>query len=261
VASRPRATARVAAAPAAARAPSFLRFIPSARSVLIGIALLAVCIGAYLGASRTSVFAVQTIKVTGGTPQTRAAVRDALAPELGVSLLRVGGGEINGRLAALPDVMSVHFDRAFPHTLKIRIKAERAALLLRQGSQAWVVSASGRVIRPISSPRKSALPRLWVPRAVAVTVGANLPGAQGGEAARALRPLLGTPMYGQVRAVTVGKDTLTLVRASGPELRLGDTTDLGLKLAISKRILAVLGPDTTERYLDVSVPERPVAGT
>jgi hypothetical protein len=157
--------------------------------------------------------------------------------------------------------MSVHFNRDFPHTLKIRIKAERAALLVRQGSQAWVVSASGRVIRPVSNPRKSALPRLWLPRAAAVTVGANLPGAQGGEAARALRPLLGTPMYGQVRSVEVGKDTVTLVRANGPEIRLGDTTDLLLKLAITRRILAVLGPDTTEKYIDVSVPERPVAGT
>jgi hypothetical protein len=68
-------------------------------------------------------------------------------------------------------------------------------------------------------------------------------------------------MYGQVRTVEVGKDTLTLVRASGPEIRLGDTTDLLLKLAITRRILAVLGPGTPEKYIDVSVPERPVAGT
>ena len=49
---------------------------------------------------------------------------------------------------------------------------------------------------------------------------------------------------------------------SGLEVRLGDVDDLRLKLAIARRILAMLGPTaTTAGYLDVSVPERPVVGT
>jgi hypothetical protein len=42
------------------------------------------------------------------------------------------------------------------------------------------------------------------------------------------------------------------------ELRLGDPTDVRLKLAIARRALAQLPPGAT--YLDVSVPGRPVAG-
>ena len=43
------------------------------------------------------------------------------------------------------------------------------------------------------------------------------------------------------------------------ELRLGDERDLRLKLAVVHRVLPLLDPQTL--YLDVSVPERPVAGT
>jgi hypothetical protein len=49
---------------------------------------------------------------------------------------------------------------------------------------------------------------------------------------------------------------LTLVLGSGTEIRLGDSGDLRLKLAIVKQLLPVTGG---ARYLDLSVPERPVA--
>ena len=43
------------------------------------------------------------------------------------------------------------------------------------------------------------------------------------------------------------------------ELRLGDTSDLRLKLAIARRILNSTGAVTAgPGYLDVSLPERPV---
>ena len=43
-----------------------------------------------------------------------------------------------------------------------------------------------------------------------------------------------------------------------PEVRLGDASDLALKLAVARRILPALAG--VGGYLDVSVPERPVAG-
>jgi cell division protein FtsQ len=261
VAGRKQATARAAALPARTEAPSLARFIPSIRSLLVGMLLVALAVGAYVGALTTSVFAVQRLEITGGTPRIRAAVRRALAPDLGRSLLRIDGADIDQRLAALPDVMSVHYDRSFPHTLRITIRSEHAVLLLRQGSASWVVSTSGRVLRSVSNPRRSSLPRVWVPQSATVAVGSTLNAADGAEAARVLRPLRGTALFGQIRSVKGGASSVTLVRQSGPEIRLGDTTDLALKFAITRRILAVLGPATTEKYVDVSVPERPVAGS
>jgi hypothetical protein len=49
------------------------------------------------------------------------------------------------------------------------------------------------------------------------------------------------------------------VLRSGLQLRLGDARDLGLKLAVARRIFALPGL-TVDGYVDVSVPERPVAG-
>jgi hypothetical protein len=45
-------------------------------------------------------------------------------------------------------------------------------------------------------------------------------------------------------------------------VRLGDATDLRLKLAIARRILRQTGAATAgDGYVDVSVPERPVLST
>ncbi len=43
------------------------------------------------------------------------------------------------------------------------------------------------------------------------------------------------------------------------QVRLGDPVDVPLKLAVAARVLPLLQDGTA--YLDVSVPERPVAGT
>ncbi|HEY3184713.1 MAG TPA: FtsQ-type POTRA domain-containing protein [Gaiellaceae bacterium] len=257
MAARRRPTARAAALPA--RPPLELgRLAPSSRSVGLALALLALAVAGYVGARETSVFAVRRIEVAGGTPQVKAAVRAALAPELGRSLLRVDGDELDRRLAPLPAVLSARFDRAFPHTLRIVITPERPVLLLRSGDDGWVVSARGRVLRKVRSTRASPLPRLWVPRTTRVAIGATLAPEDGASAAAALAPVAGTHFPGHIRFVRVGPKELTFVLRSGLQVRLGDGGDLRLKLAVARRILAAVGTDVTVGYVDVSVPERPV---
>ena len=110
--------------------------------------------------------------------------------------------------------------------------------------------------------RRSSLPRLWVPRGTAVSVGATLGAADGALAAAALVPVAAGAFPRSVRAVREGPDELTLVMQSGVEVRLGTIGDLRLKLAIAKRILALAGADAgSGTYVDVSVPERPVLGS
>jgi ferric-dicitrate binding protein FerR (iron transport regulator) len=69
-----------------------------------------------------------------------------------------------------------------------------------------------------------------------------------------LRPLR---VGADVRQVLTADGELTLVLASGTQLRLGNSGDLRLKLAIAKQLLPLT---TGAAYVDVSVPERPVAG-
>ena len=221
--------------------------------------LLAAC-GAYFAARDTSLFAVQTIEVRGATPQVRAAVEAALAPNRGRSLLRVGDDGLEQELARVTGVRSFTFDRSFPHTLRVVVRAERAVLVLRRGDKAYLVSSSGRVLRPLAQPRLSHLPRLWATKQLSVTVGETLPAATA-VGAYAVAPLEGAPLPGGVRTVATGSDGLTLTLGDGLQVRLGDIGDLRLKLAIARRILETTGAARAGGYLDVSVPERPVLET
>jgi cell division protein FtsQ len=225
------------------------------------VAIAAFVVGAYAAARETSVFALRTIDISGGSPSVKAEVRAALAPELGRSLLVVKADAIDRLVAPIPDVRSVTVDRTFPHTLRVEVRPEHAVLLLRRGRDgAWVVSSRGRVMRTAAHPERSALPRAWVPAATSVTVGEMLPSALGGLAAAALGPAHDA-LGGRIRFVRSGGKELTFVLRSGLEIRLGEMHDLRLKLAIARRIVTILGPSVTSGYLDVSVPERPVVGS
>jgi cell division protein FtsQ len=259
VAESKRGTVRAAALPGRTRRPALDRLAPSGRSLAIGISLALLAAGAFAVSRETSLFAVRELEVVGGTPRTKAEVRAALESLLGESLLKVNGAEIASRTASIPDVRSVSFDRAFPHTLKIVVRPERALLVLRRGRDSWAVSARGRVLQRMRNPRLSSLPRVWVPLDTAVTVGDRLPSTAGGIAASALGATRGG-LLRQIRVVRAGAGELVFVLRSGLEVRLGDNRDLRLKLAIARRILAGLGSTATSGYLDVSVPERPVVG-
>jgi hypothetical protein len=158
-------------------------------------------------------------------------------------------------LAVLADVGGVRFDRDFPHTLKVRVRLEEPVAILRRGADAWLVSASARVLRPLLTRPYPRLPRIWVPRSADIAVNSTL-GGLGAKGVAALAPLRRLGVGAAVKQVRAGEGELTLVLASGTELRLGDSGDLRLKLAIAKQLLPLT---VGARYVDVSVPERPVA--
>ena len=230
------------------------------RALAIVIALPILVTGAYFAARETSTFALRTIEVSGGTPALQAQVRTVLAPLVGRSLMALNGGAVERKVDALPAVVSSRYDRAFPHTLRVVVRPEQPVLVLRRvpGTEAYLVSATGRVIRPLAHPRRSSLPRLWVTKDVHVAVGAELSPVTAA-AAKTLSVLRGAPLPGGVHVVQVGASELTLVLASGFEVRLGDDGDLRLKLAVAQRILRATGAASDPAgYLDVSVAVRPV---
>jgi hypothetical protein len=172
----------------------------------------------------------------------------------------VSSGAVAARVVPIPGVRSFTYDRSFPHTLRIVVRREVPVLVVRRvpGREAFLVGASGRVIRMLPHPRLSHMPRLWVTKAVDVQVGSSLPPTLAA-AATALAPLRGAALPGGVAAVRVGKGELTLQLGGGLEVRLGDTGDLRLKLAIARRILrATDAAAGGSGYLDVSVLLRPV---
>jgi cell division protein FtsQ len=253
----PRARAAVAALPRsrALRVPG-ARFLPSRRSLLVGFGLLAVALGAYAVARETAMFSVDKVVVDGAPPKIAKQARDAAAPLLGTSLLALDGAALERRLEALPTIVSIRYDRAFPHTLRLAVVPEEPVAVLRRGKEGWLVSARGRVIVRVVPRREPSYPRIWVSRATEVEPGEFLAAAAGGLTARTLALAARFPAH--ISAASLRRDQLVFRLRSGLELRLGEPTDVRLKLAIARRALRAVPAGTA--YLDVSVPGRPVAG-
>jgi cell division septal protein FtsQ len=239
-----------------------LRFAPSGRSLALGSALLLVAIGLYGLARGTSMFAVDTIRVEGASPALSADVQRELRRYGGRSLVSVNPAVVAQRVDGLPAVRSSFVDRSFPHTLRIRVVPEIPVAVLRRGVDSFLVSARGRVIAPVPLGGQHSLPRIWLPVRTGLELGSLLGGEQGGLAARSLAALVGGGFTNRINFVRALDGQITLGLRGGLEIRLGAPVDLRLKIAIAHGIVpalalpAVGGPD----YLDIAVPERPVAG-
>jgi len=240
-------------------AAALARLAPSSRSLLIGFGLAVLAVGTYELARESSMFAIERVEIRGADPHTAAAVRHALGPLDGKSLLALGGGEVARRAQAVPSVISASYDRAFPHTLRVTIVEERPVAVLHRGTDLFLVSARARVLRPLPANALLGLPRIWVPRTTDVTLGATL-GGDPGAAVAALVPLHHLRLPVRVATAHAATGQLFLQLRNGLELRLGTPEDLPLKLTIARRIVPSLAP-VPGAYLDLSVPERPVAGS
>jgi cell division protein FtsQ len=238
------------------------RLAPSARSLGVGVALILVAAGLYGLARGTSMFAVERVDIKGASPHLAAQLQTFLRSYEGSSLVGLSGDEVEQRLRGLPTVRSAVADRAFPHTLRVQVIPERPVAVLRRGRDAWLVSGRGRVIDPVARSEAPTLPRIWLPVQTEVEVGAFLADEPGGLAARSLATLVGGGFTRQVAFVKAFDGQLTLGLHGGLEIRLGPPLGLRLKIAIAHELLPALAPPAAggPDYLDLVVPERPVAG-
>ena len=184
-------------------------------------------------------------------------MRKALAPAVGESLLGLDVAELAQRAESVPMVAGASFDRGFPHTLRIAVVPEVPVAVLRQGSSSWLVAAGGRVVAELGRGARPGLPRVWLKRDVQIVLGERIGGLQL-RAVSAVAPLRSRPLPVAVASVVATREKLTLVLRTGLELRLGDGSDLPVKLEVARHVLPRLAG--ASGYLDLSVPERPVAG-
>jgi cell division protein FtsQ len=231
------------------------RWLPTGRSVAVGFALFAAAGGAYAIARETSIFAVQRIEIAGAPPALAAQIRTALEPLDGKSLVSFSRSDADRRLVGLPQIAGVSYDRDFPHTLRVMVTVEQPVAVLRKASEAWLVSASGRVLAALPAGSHPPLPRIWLAAEINVTVGAPV---ATGDAVRVAAALREAHFPGRVLSVRDdGGGRLVLQLESGREVRLGDMSNMPVKLAVAA---AVLPRSKGAAYVDVSVPTRAVAG-
>jgi cell division septal protein FtsQ len=259
VSQRPRSRAAVAHLPALERAP-ILRVLPSGRSLLVGFAIVLGAVGLYVLARQTPMFALNRIEVRGAPAPVAAHVRTALSPLEGKSLITLDSAEVARLLAALPDVAAAGYDRDFPHTLRVVVRPEHPVAVARRGSKAWLVAASTRTVAAVPLETHPDLPRIWLAHSGEPQVGAAITDRFALRAVRALAFAREAHFDGRIRMVRVRESDLTFLLGSRLELRLGDLRAIPLKLAIASKVLSGLRANGDYGYLDVSVPERPVAG-
>jgi cell division protein FtsQ len=240
-----------------------LRILPSGRALIVGIATVSIVAGLYGIARETGIFAIERIEIRGATPAIAAQAQAVLRSFEGTNLLSLNGAAAVQRLESLPTIRSATYDRAFPNTLRVLVVPEIPVAVLRRGPSSWLVSARGRVVAAADPAQFRSLPRIWLPASAVVEVGSILADDDGGAAARALTAFSASAFPRTVAWARVDSGSLRLGLRSGLELRFGPMTELPLKIAIAQGILPTLvlpsrgGPT----YLDLSVPDRPVAGT
>ena len=206
---------------------------PAARSSSAWRLLTAAAV-AYWVAYSTPVFAVERIDVRGAPPEVARQVNVATRDLVGSSLVAVDAEDVEGKLRALPTVAGVSVDRAFPHTLVVKVAPERPVAVVRRGKSSWLVTGAGKVIRPIETGTQRAFPRLWLAKGTSIRLGGSVP-AGWLPATRALAEAHSVGLGSRVKGIRPEGDELTLVLRRGTEIRLGRATEVGLKLTVAAR--------------------------
>ena len=244
------------------------RLLPTRRSLVVASALVVCAAAAYAVAPRRRCSRSATSRSRAARRVSRPRCAQALAPELGRSLLRVVGRRDRppgcrrpGRGLGSPSTAR------FPHTLRVTRRAPSAAVLLAAPGNEEPGSSrrAARVMRQVRDP---------APQLAAAPVGAEGHRRRGRSDARARptgrsrrrRSPRSPPAPSPARCVrsVAGQDELTLVLRlgrRGPARRHRRPAAEARDRAGASSALAGAASGERHRYVDVSVPERPVLGS
>ena len=137
-------------------------------------------------------------------------------------------------------VASAHVDRAFPHRLTIEVEPERPLAVYRDGATAWLVAASGRVLAADASRRAArASAHRGSTSSRTPTVGDAAPGRRRRDRAApcSRRCRAASRAASSTRPIDEDRRRRSSL-ADGPEIRLGEPTELAAKLAAAAAVCA-----------------------
>ena len=232
-------------------------FSPRTRRRLVLAALIALVLGAlyHLWLRDSSLVAVNDVQVSGLTtkdgPRIRAML-ESVAEEM--TTLHVRKDELEEAVSTFPVVGSIHVEPDFPHGLRIEVTERPAAALVSVDDVPVPVAADGTLLRGLRAPEGLPLLRMEKPAAETQVTDP-----------RTLRALLVTGaapegFLQRVDRVSEGAEQgIVIELEDGPEIIFGDADLVAEKWLAAVRVMA----DTDAAgatYIDVRLPERPVAG-
>lgn len=218
---------------------------------MVGAGLLA---GGWLWLRDSSLVEVRRVTVRGAVGRDGHAIADALrAAASDMTTLHVRTGDLRTAVRAYPVVRDLRVARSLPHRLRIQVIYYRPVAAAVIAGRRIPVAADGTLLGDRAA--SAALP--------AVPAGANPAvrrltdrGALSAVALLGAAPRVLLPLVEGVRRDDGG---LHLGLRSGPRVDFGAPVRLEAKWAAAARLLSD-GRVAGASYVDVSTPERPVAG-
>jgi cell division protein FtsQ len=245
--------ARVRRAPLAVRSglpPGAGRRVALVALVLVLLAAL------YMVVIRNSALvSIDDVHVTGLTSKDSESIRAAIEAEArDMTTLHVRREELMAAVEGFPVVRDIAVSADFPHTLRVHVVEHRPAALVSSGSAEVPVAADGSVLRGL--PAAGALPSIDAPGAISADqIRASAMLALLGVAGAAPGPIA-------ARMESLERDEergVVVTLRDGPELVFGAPTRVADKWRAAARVLADPASQGAS-YVDVRLPERPVAG-
>jgi cell division protein FtsQ len=218
---------------------------------IAGLLVALLCAGLWLRGS--SLVRVNEVTVTGVAGPQAGEIRDALTvAALDMTTLNVDDDALRSAVSGYPVVRGLRTSTDFPHRLRITVDAYDPVAALQAGASMTTVASDGRLLRGTPSRGLPVVGVKTSPR------GSRVSDAL---AVRAVRLLAAAPapLRGRVARVFRGPRGLAVTVDNGPKLYFGGDERLGSKWAAAAQVLA---NDSARgaSYIDVRIPERPVAG-
>jgi cell division protein FtsQ len=222
------------------------------RFVMIGVGVLVV-LAAGWAVTASPLLDVDHIVVKGTARMTNAEVEAASQIHRGDAMVWLDGGAAVARIGALPWVRGARVEREWPGTVTITVTERTAVGWVDTGTGPALVDRTGRVLERVSTVPTD-LPQIASPKLVP-PVGATIEPAVGAAVAGKLHGLARSG----TRAITLSPTGVVLGLVNGPDIRLGEPTDVMLKVRAAIAVLTALD-GAPVGYIDASVPSNPVAG-
>jgi len=229
--------------------------LPGPRLIAAVALTLALLAGGWLWLRDSSLVAVRRVTITGVSGPDAGRIRAALRlAARNMTTLDVKSGELNTAVAPYPVVKSLSVTTQFPHGMRIRVTEEIPVGEIMVGGHTIAVASDGVLLHDAAPT--SQLPTISLPSAPGGSRITERDGLQ-------LVALLTAAPYQLLPHLTNASSTaahgLVVQLREGPSIYFGDASRLGAKWAAAAAVLANSG-SVGAQYIDVTDPQRPVAG-
>jgi cell division protein FtsQ len=234
-----------------------MRLSPHGRRRLVAVALLAAALGAgyFFWLRDSSLVRVERVTVTGlDTPDASRVRAELEAAAHRMTTLHVDAGLLRRAVAGEPVVQSISVQSQFPHGLTIEVVENRPVAMLVAGTRQVAVAPDGTLLP--GARASTALPAIRIgtlPRGARLSDGP----ARERVAVAAAAP---ARLLSRVESISIenGRGAVAQLQ-HGPAIYFGRSVELERKWAA---VAAVLAQHASQgaTYIDVRMPDRPVAG-